>query len=206
MCVLLKSPQDIERSDKVTGIRTNFACTFHEDKVPINQVKKADGNGAYLYKGNPKRLYFFNDNQCVSCHFDRDQEKYFINERINSRYQRKYVLSDYVFELQRTYHQSKLNPTFLRMMAFIRPVDQDNHIPYYFLSYQWTDGVEKEFLVGRHGNAKHPHAPTYFRQTNQIKKKAEERLEAGHSSGKVYRDLIKDAKVLKEKSKLCHAQ
>jgi len=192
--ILLNTPEDLEYKEKVSGTRKNFVCTFNEAVVPM-ESSKADGNGSYLSTGCLKRFYFTNDNNCTLAHFNSDLNHYYINERLGAKYCKKEVKPESVYELVRSYRQNKDNKTFMQMLATARRVDQSEILPFYFMSYRWIDGVEKEFVVSRHGNAKHPHTGVYHRHDFEIKNKVVEKLKSGCSSGKAYRDVIKEAEV-----------
>jgi len=191
--VLLNSPEDMERTERPSGIRENFACTFKSSIVSMESAK-CDDNGAYIHKGGPRRWYHINDTECLTCHLEDDD--FYINERKGVKYRKKFVNKTQVYELTRTYRQNKNNQNFVQMFATARRADFETPLRYYFMSYHWTD-KEKEhiFVVSRHGNAKSPHASTYYRQNPSTKEKAVSLLQEGSSSGKVYRDLIQEAKV-----------
>ena len=88
-----------------------------------------------------------------------------------------------------------MNETFQQVIASVRKVDEKNEKPYFLMTYKWTDGVEKEFIESRHGNAKKPHAPIYNRQDPITKVVITEKLSSGSSCGKAYRDAIQEANV-----------
>ena len=67
----------------------------------------------------------------------------------------------------------------LQMFATARKVDQKNILAHYFMSYRWSDGVgnneKRDFAASRHGNAKHLHASTYYRQNPILRQETKER-------------------------------
>ena len=67
------------------------------------------------------------------------------------------------------------------------------------MSYQWNDGAGKnekrDVVVSRHGNAKHPHATTYYRQNPILRQETKEKLRNGVPSGKACRDLVKQVEI-----------
>lgn len=197
--VLLNKPNEFELKEKPTAIRTDFVCTFNSKVVPI-EAARADGNGAYVHKGCPKRFYHLvmEGGTTVSCTSAKNENGTFvINERQGARYVRRFVPSNEVYMLARTYRSNKLNPNFVQMLATVRRADQDNPMPYYIMSYRWNGekGASENFIMGRHGNAAKPHSGAYSRQDPNLKKKVETKLSDGLSCSKVYREMIEEANV-----------
>eukprot|EP00794_Sanderia_malayensis_P013682 gene13682-biopygen10980 len=200
--VLLNSPADFERKAAPSGIRQNFMCTFNREVVPM-ETARADDNGAYVQTGCPKRWYYISNDKEWKCTVARQENGgvYYINERVGSKYEKKFVRPCDVYQLTRTYRQNKCNPEFVQMFATVRQADHKDEDPYYLMSYNWKNGdenAEKNFVLSRHGNAKRPHATTYMKQNPAIKKKAVNMLSNTASCAKVYRDLIKEAKTPNE--------
>ena len=54
--MLLKNPQDFELKSKLSGVRGNRVCTLDKNIVPVESAK-ADDNGSYISKENPKKFY-----------------------------------------------------------------------------------------------------------------------------------------------------
>ncbi len=202
--VLLSNPSDFERKEAPSGICKNFMCTFNHEIIPM-ELAKADDNGAYIQTGSPKRFYyvtFENGWKCTTAR--RENDEYYVNERIGAKYEKKFVPASLIYHLTRIYRQNKHNRTFVQMFATARRAYSKEPMPYYFMSYRWTDGTETgedKFVVSRHGNAKRPHAATYLRQNPAAKKRAIEMLEKDIPCANVYRDLIKEAKVRLNESK-----
>ena len=79
----------------------------------------------------------------------RENESFFINERDGARYIKCFVSANEVYMLARVYRCNKLNPNFVQMFATVRRADQDDTLPYYFMSYHWNgeDDVSKKSLL-----------------------------------------------------------
>ncbi|XP_065060451.1 uncharacterized protein LOC135687737 [Rhopilema esculentum] len=195
--VLLNSPGDFERKQPPEAIRSNFMCTFNADIIPMDHAK-ADGNGAYIQTGCPKKFYHINNDNGWSCiAAKKTDDTYYINKRIGTKYEKVHVHASEVYLLTRIYRQNKNNPSFLQMFATVRRADCKDPNPFYYMSYRWNNSgriSDQEFVVSRHGNAKKPHTSLYVRQNIATKRKAEEMLKDGASCAKVYRDLVKEAK------------
>ena len=86
------------------------------------------------------------------------------------------------------------------MFATSRRVDQKNILSHYFIcltdgTVVWEKIEKRDFVVSRHGNAKHPHASTYYCQNPILRQETKEKLSNGVPSGKAYRDLVKQEEV-----------
>ena len=145
--------------------------------------------------GCPKRLHCMNDSGCSIARKCKESGAYYVNERNGSKYKMKFVDPNNVYELCRTYRQSKFNDTFVQMIVTARRVNEIAPLQYFLMSYKWSDGISKEFHVARHGNARSPHAPIYNKQSSQTKLTVLEKLSTGISTGKTYRDTIREASV-----------
>ena len=67
--------------------------------------------------------------------------------------------------VQRTYRQKQENPWLSICITQLRGLLQKVFQTYYLVVYKVIPHEEnKQFSLSRHGNAKHPHAPPYFRQ------------------------------------------
>ena len=68
--ILLKNPQDFELKSKPSGILDNIVFTLNKNIVPVESAK-ADDNGSYIYKGNPKKFYHWDlQNAPRCCHHE----------------------------------------------------------------------------------------------------------------------------------------
>lgn len=207
--ILLINPQDYEPKERPRGIRKNYVCTLDVNKVSI-AVAKSDDNGAYIKRGSPKRLYHVKvtGNEISVAQVKICNDAYYVNHRttetqdnknvLGARYKKEFVKADEVYELQRQYRVSKSNNGFSNIIVTIRKVEQEKIEDYYLLIYRWNDDCkinEENFVLERHGNAKKPHAPTYFRQNPSLMEKAKDALQSGSSCSNVYNRLTKEAKV-----------
>ena len=212
--ILINNPADFELKEKPYGIRKNFLCTLDSRIICVNDLK-ADGNGAYVHHGRPKRFYFVEleaSNHIKTCTVaHKENDSFYVNKRATdnegktalsdigkrSRYNKQFVPKENVYELIRTYKKSKLNP-FIQMVATIQREDAAFPNPFYLLTYRWTDGAdhkEDDFIVGRHGNASKPYVSPYYRQDQNMMGKAKSLIQTGISSSQAYRQLVNEAEV-----------
>ena len=173
--VILNNPEEFERNEPPMAIQSNFMCTFNLETVPMERAK-ADGNGAYIQTGCPKKFYHVSNKGGWSCKAAKSGESgYYINNRVGRKYEKIPVPPSEVYLLTRVYRQNKNNPSFLQMIAIARRGDHKEPNPYYYMSYRWNDcdnNSDREFIISRHGNAKKPHAPIYARQNPATKRRA----------------------------------
>ncbi len=104
------------------------------------ELAKADDNGAYIQTGSPKRFYyvtFENGWKCTTAR--RENDEYYVNERIGAKYEKKFVPASLIYHLTRIYRQNKHNRTFVQKFATARRAYSKEPMPYYFISYRWTD-------------------------------------------------------------------
>ena len=111
--MLLKNPQDFELKSKLSGVRGNRVCTLDKNIVPVESAK-ADDNGSYISKENPKKFYH-QDLQNVPwcCHHDRLKNCWVVKERDptrSSNFVDIIVDESQVDEIKRSYRQNKYNP------------------------------------------------------------------------------------------------
>ena len=162
---------------------------------------RADGNGAYIHTGSPKRHYYVKmeqGNMKECCTARAENGVFYINIRQGSRYVKQVVPNHEVFLLTRTYRKSKLNQNFIQMIATVKRADNQDPLPYYVMSYRWNNtdpDFPPTFIMGRHGNATKPHAGTYYRQDPILTHKVESKLQSGSSCGKAYREMLNQAQV-----------
>ena len=153
--ILVVSPQDMELKSKPSGIRKNNVFTLNSKTVSIKSAK-SDDNGAYIYKGNASRFYFYSKEiGCHLVHHDVSDDSYFYNGRDGNNYRETFVPKENVYQLTRNYRESKNNPDFSQMIATIRKPEKKVIEDYYLVIYKWKpDADSSEFLMPRHGNSK----------------------------------------------------
>ena len=83
--ILLKNPQDFESKSMPSNIRDNRAFTLDKYVAHVESAK-ADDNGSYIYKGNPK-TYYHRDlkNAPRCCHHDKLKNCLVVKERDPTR-------------------------------------------------------------------------------------------------------------------------
>ena len=201
--MILCNPNDFEIKTRPMFIRKNFACTVNAENISIEECK-ADGNGVYTYVGKPVKYYFVSliDKQVEKCLMVNkdDENKFYFNQRSSNTnkttYKKVYVEASSVYQLSRTYRKSKHN----QFQQIIGTLKDSNRvaISYFFLSYKWLDGKDHnsdDFVVARHGNAKHPHCSEFNRAEKSLIKSTTEKLKSGKSPNATYHELIKESKV-----------
>jgi len=165
LSLLLNSPQDLEfKEPPVLENVDDTICTFNRKVVSVKTVK-ADGKGAYLRKGGSKKCYFYNGKNCQEAHLEEnavEERRFFVNSRTsnNATWSKHYVDNDSIFYVRRYYRYNKLNS----FTQIIVEVEKHNQVPldYFYVLYRWNKDAlsREETLIGRHGNAKSPHAGT----------------------------------------------
>ena len=111
--ILLKNPQDFELKSKPSGIRDNRVFTLNKNIVPVESAK-ANDNGSYIYKGNPKKFYHWDlQNAPRCCHHDKLKNCWVVKERDptrSSNFVDIIVDDSQVYEIKRSYRQNRYNP------------------------------------------------------------------------------------------------
>lgn len=168
--MLINNPEDFELKQPpiLEKIDDSAICTFNRHVVPVQAVK-ADGNGAYNRKGASTRCFFFNGVACQSAHLEMNQvtndHSYYINNRtsIDRTWTKQYVDKESIFHVRRYYRYNKLN-AFNQMIVEVQKHDRAPLDYFYVLYRKNKDSIDNndcEILMGRHGNAKNPHAGIY---------------------------------------------
>ena len=83
----------------------------------------------------------------------------YVNEREGATYKKINIESDDVFELFREYRESKANPNFNHVTAYVKKFSTSIISDFYVSLYYWKEGTasqNEDFLIPRHGNAKKP--------------------------------------------------
>ena len=196
--LLLLNPEKHEQKKKPIAIREYHLCTYNKSVIPMERARP-DDNGAYERGGTPTRDYklTFSDNGEViaarTCHFDKEKENLFITVRTGSKYQRQYLDSkEDVYTLRREYRKGKHNPRFYHVLATISRYGEDKWCNNYYMScyfwkdnerHSWKDGTPDEiFFTPRHGNAKKPTAPAYFKTEPAVLNEAKTMLQSNSPS------------------------
>ena len=95
--------------------------------------------------------------------------------------------------VKRAYFQNKVNPWLSFCITQIRGLLQKVFQQYYLVVHKVIPHEEnKQFSLPRHGNAKHPDAPSYFCQDPATLAAMDEKLQKGWSTEKVYINLTKE--------------
>ena len=101
-----------------------------------------------------------------------------------------------MFELMRSYRQKKYNPGFNQIIATVRQCINVTINDFFLVIYKWK-GVEENsqfFEMPRHGNAKNPDVPSYYRQDCSTRDEVDNLIEKGMSTEKIYTTLNKQSK------------
>ena len=107
-------------------------------------------------------------------------------------YEKTFVEKGNVFELMRSYRQNKYNPGFNQQC--INETIND----FFLVIYKWKGVGENSqfFEMPRHGNAKNPEVPSYYRQDCSARDEVDNLIEKGMSTEKIYTTLNKQSKFL----------
>ena len=194
--LLLNNREEIELKQRPCGILDKFSCTFNSATVPMT-LAHSDDNGSYLQKGCPKYLYYVGDSSCVIALCENGT--YYINKRSGTKYQRfMLIVRKYTSWIESIGRRSKIEPSFkcLQLLVeLIRKILCRTTLCLTDGTTVWEKNEKTDFVVSRHGNAKHPRASTYYRQNPILRQETKDKLSNGVPSGKTYRDLVKQAEV-----------
>jgi len=196
--ILFHKPEDFERVCKPAAIRENTTFVLNSNKITVNSTK-ADDNGAYLYKGTSRRLFFWNkEEEARSVH--KLEEEYYFKDRIGSnKYKDVIVRPKDVYEVKRSYRQNKSNPWLSQCISEVRNMNDKKYHSYYLVVYKVAGNeTPGDFIMERRGNASHPHTPIYYRQDPTIVDKIDEKIKSGQYTDKIYVDLLDDKDTLSE--------
>ena len=109
----------------------------------------------------------------------------FMTKRNGSAYDELSVDKKHIYVVKRTYHQNKENLWLSLCITQIRGLLQKVFQSYYLAVYKVIPHEEKkQFLLHRHGNAKHLHALPYFWQDPATLVVIDEKLQKGWSTRK----------------------
>ena len=122
----------------------------------------------------------------------------YVNEREGATYKKINIESDDVFELFREYRESKANPNFNHVTAYVKKFSTSIISDFYVSLYYWKEGTasqNEDFLIPRHGNAKKPTAAAHYRTDSQTINKARTVLSENYSSSSIYNEVKQEAKI-----------
>ena len=195
LSILVTNPHKFELNKKPSGIRDNQVFTLDRSKVSVDSVK-ADDNGSYISKGNPRKSYHWDlENAPHLAHLNKDNNRWTIKERDadGCTYVDTLVSNKEVYEIKRSYRQNKNNPWVTQTIIQVKRVTSDEYLSHYLVFYKTTvkTDANTQFLMPRHGNATSPDAPLYFRQDPLIKENINKGVDLGHSNKKIYVDLAR---------------
>ena len=147
---------------------------------------KAGYNGAYVYNGNSKNTYYYDNTEGAFIVHKYDDVLYYYNKRVGSKYQKEFVAQDKKCELERRYRYSKHNPAFHNTIVTVRSVKTGVVFDHYIVIYKWSDTPTKEFIVPRHGNTKKPSTSSYYREGIRVYENIDSMLFEGKSNDAIY--------------------
>ena len=102
------------------------------------------------------------------------------------------------FELFREHRESKANPNFNDVTAYVKKFSTSIISDFYASLYYRKKGTasqNEDFLIPRHGNAKKPTAAAYYRTDSQTISKARTMLSENYSSSSIYNEVNHEAKL-----------
>ena len=102
------------------------------------------------------------------------------------------------FELFREYRESKANPNFNDVTAYVKKFSTSIISDFYVsLNYRKKGAASQneDFLIPRHGNAKKPTAAAYYRTDIQTISKARTMLSENYSSSSIYNEVNHEVKI-----------
>ena len=187
---LLQNPIELNLKEKPSAIRENKLFTLDMREIPISSVE-AEDNGAYISKGNAKRLFQYNSKGSRTVH-KNENGAFYANVKTSKGYRKEYIPESEVYELTRYYKTSKFNPEFSRTIATVKAITDKELKPFYLVLYKWARGESKEFFLPRHGNAKKPTSSAYFRKDPCTSTAIDNLLDEGMPTDTVYNTLIKE--------------
>ena len=187
--ILLQNPEDYDLKEKPSGIRENKTFTLNAQEVPMSSAK-ADDNGAYNSKGSVTKFYKYTKQGSKTAH-KNENGVWYVNVRNSKGYIKETVPEKEVFELKREYHTSMNNPEFSRTIVTVKEVTEKDPRPFYFVMYKWCDGVAREFILPRHGNASKPTSSQYFRKDPKLFGEVDGMLKQGLSTDQVYSGIAR---------------
>ena len=127
-----------------------------------------------------KFYYWLEDDDTPHSVHSNEDDSWFITKRNGHAYDEVSVDKKYIYVVKRTYRQNKENPWLSVCITQIRGLLQKVFQPYYLVVYKIIPHEEnKHFSLPRHGNAKHPHTPPYFRQDPASVAAIDEKLQRG---------------------------
>ena len=119
----------------------------------------------------------------------------YVNEREGATYKKPNIASDDVFKLYREYRDSKANPNFNHVTAYVKKFSTSIISDFYASLYYWkeeTASQNEDFLILRHGNTKKPTAAATDSQTIS---KVRTILSENCSSSSIYNEVNHEAKI-----------
>ena len=108
----MTNPREFNLNKKPSGIRDNQVFTLDRSKVSVDSIK-ADDNGSYISKGNPRKYYHWDlKNPSCLAHLNKDNNSWTIKERDakGCTYADTLVSNKEVYKIKRSYRQNKNNP------------------------------------------------------------------------------------------------
>ena len=201
LSILLTCPKDHEVKSKPSGVRENKVFVFDRTRISVSSTK-ADDNGSYINKGNPKKFCFWDFKKAPQlAHFDEVLNDWIVKERDPvENFVDVSVDKKHVYEIKRSYRQNRNNPWLTQTISQVKHVEESQYHRYYLVVYKKTDcDQEIDFIMPRHGNAVNPTAPTYYQQDPPIKENINDSINNGKSTEQIYVELAeKDGETLSE--------
>ena len=111
-------------------------------EIPIASCR-ADDSGAYIRKGTARKIFkvAFDESKTKAisakiCKVDASDSLY-VNEREGAIYKKNKIESDDVFKLFREYRESKANPNFNHVTAYVKKFSTSITSDFFMSLYYW---------------------------------------------------------------------
>ena len=191
---LMKDPfrSEFYLEDAPKGIWSNFFYITDVTKCPMSTIT-ADDNGAYIKTRNTTKLYCQVGDETKGVCEESGKFYYNVKQSYNS-YERKYVSSNHVILLKRSYCKAKSFPLTRTIISFSSPPDGPAS-PYVAVFYQTTAKISNDSKILCHGNAKKRVSleKPYVRTNHQILSKAREFIDKGMPPKQVYDQINQES-------------
>ena len=151
LSIPLSFPEELNLRVKSSAIRENKVFTLDARQISMESAS-ADGNGAYVSKGFPKKYYVYNEEMCRISHKGENGQWYVLFKE-SKDYVRQAVDEEDIVEMQRYYRISKCNPSFPSTFVTVRRYLENDAEPYYLVIYKWQGEEIQNFVMPRHVNS-----------------------------------------------------
>ena len=135
LSILVTNPCDFELNKKPSGICDNQVFTLNWSKISVDSAK-ADDNGSYISKGDPKKYYHedLKNAPHLAC-LNKNDNCWTIKERDTDGYTyiNTLVSNKDVYEIKWLYMQNKNNPWLTQTIIQVKWVTSDEYLCHYLV-------------------------------------------------------------------------